>query len=82
MVFDMAPVVYEGQLVALAGPTRCHVIAGDLSAEQLQVVLLMCHFVASAPVSGGATADLSADAETYAKRALGLGAAVSRRRAG
>jgi hypothetical protein len=75
----MSPVVYGGQLVAIAGRERCHVLY-DLDAEDLRVVLLMCHFLGAALRAGVDVADVEREAEAWARRAADPTPAISTRR--
>lgn len=36
------PIVLDGLLVALAGPTRCYLLANDLTEVELEIVGAMC----------------------------------------
>jgi hypothetical protein len=59
-------VVYGGRLVAIAHPTRCHVICTDLTEHELEVVLLMAWFIGHALRVGWNPPDLNRRAEAWA----------------
>ncbi|MGH2944914.1 MAG: hypothetical protein ACRDPC_01350 [Solirubrobacteraceae bacterium] len=72
------PIVYDGRLVALAGPRRCHVLVADLDEDELRLVMAMClcsREVRLGRLPGPYTAEL---AEQWA-RILLAGSANSRR---
>jgi hypothetical protein len=35
-------IVYDGRLVALAGPRRCHLLSDDLEPAEMRIVTAMC----------------------------------------
>jgi hypothetical protein len=88
MAAHLAPVVYRGRLVAVAGRTRCFLLCPEsLHPDEIKVVALMCQFVGRARASGRSPRDLNARAEAWALAILREEAAptpglprVSRRR--
>jgi hypothetical protein len=67
MVSEVAPIVFEGRLAALAGPTRCHVLCRDLADHELRIVLLMCLFTRFAIDRGHDLSTISRHAEAWAR---------------
>jgi hypothetical protein len=67
MVSDVIPIVFQGRLAALAGPTRCHVLCSDLADRELRIVLLMCLFSRSAVDWGHDLSTISRYAEAWAR---------------
>lgn len=64
------PVIYRGELVAIAGPTRFHILVSELCDDDLRVVLLMCLLVAANPDREDDAVELSRRTELRAIRAL------------
>jgi hypothetical protein len=75
------PVTLQGRLMAIAGPTRCHVLRPDVSEHDLSVVLLMCLIMRSEADSGADLAELNERAEAWARRLMARDV-VSRLRSG
>jgi hypothetical protein len=75
------PVTLQGRLVAIAGPTRCHVLRSDLSEHDLSVVLLTCLFMRREAGSGADPDELNERAEAWARRLM-AGDVVSRPQSG
>lgn len=75
----MSPVVYGGQLVAIAGRERCHVLY-DLAVDDLRIVLLMCQFFGAALRAGVELAEVEQEAEAWARRVAEPTRSLSTRR--
>jgi hypothetical protein len=70
---DTHPIVCDGRLVALAGPTRCYFLANDLTDEQLRLATAMClcsREIRAGRLGGPFTDEL---AERWARVYLALG---------
>lgn len=62
------PVIYHGELVAIAGKRRCHIIKPEMPESDVKVILVMCRLIAALPASQADPAMASQRAEAYASR--------------